>query len=48
MINWPDVALLYNFFQHTNWLGVIQTASAIELKAKTAKQTLKLATTGKL
>jgi len=53
MINWPDAAILYGmFFQHTNQLGMDWRDSdrnyAIELKAKTAKQTMKLAATGKL
>lgn len=53
MINWPDSAILYGmFFQHTKQLGLKWRDSdrlyAINLKTKTAQQTMQIANTGKL
>ena len=53
MINWPDSAIIYGaFIQHTTRLGLKWRDNdrqfAIAIKAKTAKQTMSLVTTGKL
>lgn len=53
MIEWPDNAIIYGmFFQHTQRLGFkwrdCDRKTALNIKVKTATQTMEIARTGKL
>lgn len=53
MIEWPDKAIIYGmFFQHTIQLGLkwrdCDRKTALNIKSKTASQTMQIARTGKL